>query len=249
MSCREGCARGGYFCYLAVHPMSGRKKDTFMGIAADPIKDLFARNHALPLVESVPPSPAPAGAARAPSASDTSERGQRRRRKRSSENGKETHLAAPYWSFAAVIGPTSRDHAGAALTLDQCVALRAKWMSGTRGEKSKMARAQRLARELGMVYYGRDVAVDDAHVLDVVVTTSGAMAASELGKVREAAAIARARGPVWPRGQLAVFEAAALLGAWLPELLCKQDACRVADVRRLDGLFRSGVAALSFALR
>src|SRR5271170_7553863 len=37
---RQGRPHGGYYCYLAVHPLDGRKKDTFMGIAEDPLADL-----------------------------------------------------------------------------------------------------------------------------------------------------------------------------------------------------------------
>jgi hypothetical protein len=236
----------GYYCYLAVHPLDGRKKDTFMGIASDPLADLFARNHGLPLHDPVAALAAAANLPARASATDSSdgakegETQQRRRRRRAGETGKDTHLAAPYWKLAAVLE--------APPTVAECQQLRLEWTAGTRGVNSKIAKARKLAHEHGLVYYGRDEQSDDSHVEQVVVQTGGKAAAAELTKVRDALAAARIRDREWEHSFAAVFTAAGILSSWLPALL-GSDVYRSTELQRLQTLFAAGRAPLSFAVR
>lgn len=64
----RGCSiKGQYWCYLAIHPLEEKKKDTYMAVASDPVADVYMNNHAtfaVPIaVPSANASPTAAGVA------------------------------------------------------------------------------------------------------------------------------------------------------------------------------------------
>jgi hypothetical protein len=126
--------RGEYFCYLAVHPNSDRKKNTFLGITKDPLLDLYRHNHTDAFY--IPRDHGrvalrPLGLANAT---------------------KGTHAAAPYWSMASALGPfVSKAHAQMASLI---------WSDHTRGDPSKNRKARVVADLFDICYYGRDVAIE-----------------------------------------------------------------------------------------
>lgn len=131
---RKRHIRGEYFCYLAVHPNSDRKKNTFLGITKDPLLDLYRHNHADAFY-------IPRGNGRAalrPTGLANATKG--------------THAAAPYWSMASALGPfVSKAHAQTASLI---------WSDHTRGDPSKNRKARVVADLFDICYYGRDVPIE-----------------------------------------------------------------------------------------
>lgn len=156
---RRGAIRGEYFCYLAVHPNSDRKKNTFLGVSKDPLLDLYRHNHADAFDV---PRPGGRGAVR-PSAV--------------ARNTKTTHAAAPYWSMASVVGPfASKAHAQTATVA---------WSDHTRGDPSKNRKARVVASLFDIDYYGRDVPVDATFIAAHLTHTLGQSTAQLFQAMRD----------------------------------------------------------------
>lgn len=131
---RKRHIRGEYFCYLAVHPNSDRKKNTFLGVTKDPLLDLYRHNHADAFY--IPRGNGRAALRPAGLANTT----------------KGTHAAAPYWSMASALGPfVSKAHAQTGSLI---------WSDHTRGDPSKNRKARVVADIFDIRYYGRDVPIE-----------------------------------------------------------------------------------------
>lgn len=129
-SARMLCARGELFCYMAVHPNSDRKKNTYLGISRDPIADLYMHNHA--------------------DSFEIMRKGREPMRPVSVVTStKTTHAAAPYWSMNNLLGPF--------FTRPAANMAREEWGLRTRGDESKTRRARVIARRYDMAYFGQDV--------------------------------------------------------------------------------------------
>jgi hypothetical protein len=144
-------ARGELFCYMAVHPNSDRKKNTYLGVSKDPITDLYMHNHS--------------------DAFEVMRKGREPLRTAYVALGtKTTHAAAPYWSMNNMFGP---------LLTRPCASMaREEWGLRTRGDESKTRRARIVAKRYDAAYFGQDVPLPRDSVRSLIETRLGPEAGS-----------------------------------------------------------------------
>lgn len=104
-------SEGPMYCYMAVHPIRDRKKDTCVGYARNPMGIIHAYNHG-------------------------------------KVQHKDARMAAPYWSLAAAAGPLASE--------EECTRFVERWVSGTRGVNSKLARGRSVAADFNVPYFCYD---------------------------------------------------------------------------------------------
>lgn len=123
--------KGTYFAFLMSHTLSGKKKDTNIGVSRNPIFSVIAHNNQA-RQHMMPPGASPF---QFPIIYD-----------------KDTASAAPYWRLNTVLGPFYTKRAA-----EQCGH---EWVKDTRGTISKQNKARKLASSLHCSMYSAQVPID-----------------------------------------------------------------------------------------